>query len=186
MTISISEVPIWVSILFVLIFSTIPVFLISNTVKKVLSVDYKSVSIKISKNIIIFYWSYFLVIASVSLTGFFKENALPPRIILLAVIPLLLFYLFYVQNRYWFQQVFKNISLAQLIFIHVFRFVGVFFFLNYAYEALPKTFAYIGGTGDILTAILVFPVIWSLKNQKKHYQHQAHNNKYFLLLLIQH
>ena len=65
----------------------------------------------------------------------------------------------------WFKFVFEYIKLDQLILIHLFRFVGVFFFLAYYYESIPKEFAYIGGTGDILTAILVIPVVMALRKE---------------------
>jgi len=168
MSVSITLVPIWVSILFVVLFSTIPVFLIANTVKKVLRRHHKETSLKMAKNIKVFYWVYFILISGVSLTGFFTKNVLPPRIILYSVIPLFLFYIFYIQKTNWFQLVLKDITLEQLVFIHVFRFVGSFFFLLYAYDVLPKSFAYIGGVGDILSALLVFPVIYALKNRKRY------------------
>jgi len=168
MTDFITKGPAWLSFLFVIVFSTIPVFLISNTVKKVLEKENKTMSIKIAKRIKIFYWSYFAVVGFLSFMGVFIKNTLPPLIIVCTVIPLFLFYVLYVQKRDWFQQVFKNITLEQLVFIHVFRFVGIFFFVNYFYEVLPKSFAYIGGIGDILTALLVFPVIYFLKHKKSY------------------
>lgn len=165
MDLSITQVPLWVSILFILSFSTIPVFLIANVVK----IAYANGNIEngsaISKKIIVFYWSYFAIIALVSLTGFFTKNMLPPRIILMAVLPLFLFYIFYVQKTNWFKIAFEHIKLEQLIFIHIFRFVGVFFFINYYYDVLPKEFAFIGGGGDILTAILVIPVVVALRKK---------------------
>jgi len=163
MELSITQVPIWVSALFIISFSTIPVYLIANAVKlthKNSNDNKKSVT---SKKIFLFYWSYFLIIALVSFTSFFEKNVLPPRIIVFAAIPLFLFYLFYVQKTKWFKFVFKHIKLEQLIYIHLFRFVGVFFFINYYYDAVPKAFAYIGGTGDILTAILAIQVTMALR-----------------------
>ncbi len=163
MELSITQVPIWVSILFVFSFLTVPVFCIANTITSVA----KNVAIEnsagIRKNTILFYWSYFGIIATVSLTGFFEKNVLPPRILLTAAIPLFLFYIFYVYRAAWFKLVLAHIKLEQLIFIHIFRFVGGFFFLCYFYDALPKEFAYIGGVGDIVSAILVIPVVIALK-----------------------
>jgi len=99
----------------------------------------------------------------VSLTGFFAVNVIPPRIILLTAVPLFLFYLLYVQRTDWFKTAFANIKLEQLVFIHLFRFVGVFFLLVYFYDALPKEFAFIGGFGDIISALLVIPVVAALR-----------------------
>jgi hypothetical protein len=165
MDLLVTQVPTWISILFIISFSTVPVYLIVNAVQVV----YKNIDTKkgtsIGRKIFTFYWSYFAIIALVSFSGFFKENVLPPRIIIFAAIPLFLFYLFYVQKTKWFKFVFEHIKLEQLIYIHLFRFVGVFFFLVYFYDALPKDFAYIGGAGDILTAILTIPVVMALRKK---------------------
>ncbi|MEM9850258.1 MAG: hypothetical protein AAF847_20365, partial [Bacteroidota bacterium] len=58
--------------------------------------------------------------------------------------------------------------LSDLVKIHLFRFVGIFFFINYYYGTLPKQFAFIGGGGDILTAMLAIWVIYVLNRQKKY------------------
>ena len=163
MDLSITQVPVWLSILFIISFSTIPVFLITNAVKLAYQNENTAIDLSINRKIIFFYWSYFAIIALVSLAGYFEKNTLPPRIILTAVIPLFLFYLIYVLRAKWFKIIFKHIKLEQLIFIHLFRFVGVFFFLVYFYGALPKEFAFIGGSGDILTAVLVIPVVIALR-----------------------
>jgi len=163
MDLSITEVPTWLSILFILCFATIPVWLITNTVQIVFKTSDSKKGELLRKKIILFYALYFTIIALISLTGFFKVNIIPPRIIVFTTIPLLLFYLFYVQKTNWFKFLFSHIKLEQLIFIHLFRFVGVFFLLVYMYDAIPKQFAFIGGIGDIITAILVLPVIWSIK-----------------------
>ncbi|RKR07021.1 hypothetical protein CLV91_3251 [Maribacter vaceletii] len=163
MDLAITQVPVWLSILFIISFSTIPVFLINQAVKFAYE-NYKTSSL-LRKRIVIFYWLYFGIVAVLSLTGFFMKNVLPPRIILVTVIPLFLFYILYVQRTKWFAIVFKHIKLEQLVFIHVFRFVGVFFFLVYFYDVIPKEFACIGGAGDILTAVLVFPVVRALKKR---------------------
>lgn len=165
MDLSITQVPLWVSILFIISFSAIPVFLITNAVK----LAYKNGSIEnessINKKIITFYWCFFAIVALVSLTGFFAVNVIPPRIILFTALPLFLFYIFYVQKTNWFKIAFEHIKLEQLIFIHIFRFVGIFFFLTYYYGVLPKEFAFIGGGGDILSAILVIPVVAALRKK---------------------
>lgn len=164
MDLSISQVPIWLSILFSISFSTIPIFLIANTVKKVLGKN----GAQLCKKIILFYWVYFILIGLVSLTGFFTVNALPPRIIITTALPLLLFYLFYVQKTTWFKHLYRHIKLEQIIYIHLFRFVGIFFILTCLYDALPIEFALIGGIGDIVSATLAIPVIYALKKGKSY------------------
>jgi len=166
MDLSITDVPAWLSILFILCFATIPVLLITNTVQTIFKNKDPEKSKSLTKKIKLFYGAFFSLIAIVSLTGFFKENVLPPRIILFGTLPLSLFYFLYVQRTAWFKILFQQIKIEQLIFIHLFRFVGVFFLLVYLYGALPKQFAFIGGLGDIITATLVLPVIWTIKNKK--------------------
>ncbi|MFK7807019.1 MAG: hypothetical protein AB8F74_04375 [Saprospiraceae bacterium] len=163
MDLSITQVPLWLSFLFVACFSTFPVFLIANAAKEAYQKENTQNASIIRKKIILFYWLYLAIVAAVSLTGFFMENVLPPRIILFTAVPLFLFYLFYVQRTEWFQVAFKYIKVEDLIFIHLFRFVGIFFFLVYQYDAIPKAFAFIGGTGDIVSAVLVIPVVIALK-----------------------
>ncbi len=163
MELSTTQVPVWVSTLFIICFSTIPVYLIASSIKLAYKNENNKINPTINKRIVLFYWSYFIMIALVSLTGFFEKNVIPPRIIIFTAIPLFLFYLFYVQKTKWFKFVFEHIKLEQLILIHLFRFVGVFFFLAYYYDSIPKEFAYIGGSGDILTAILAIPVVVALR-----------------------
>lgn len=167
MDLSITQVPIWVNVLFVISFSTLPFYLILKAVKSTYqdsnSQEYK----KTRQKIILFYSLYFLAVAIISLTGFFMVNTLPPRILLVTSWPLLLFYFFFIRKKSWFQLILQKIKLEQLILIHAFRFVGVFFFILYYYETLPKSFAYVGGYGDIISAILVFPVIAFLKKKAK-------------------
>jgi hypothetical protein len=103
-----------------------------------------------------------------SVLGLFAQNTIPPKIILTCTIPLLLFYILYVQKANWFKEIFAQITIDQLVKIHIFRFIGVFFFLVYSYDALPKAFAFIGGTGDILAATLAIPLIYIIKKKNKY------------------
>jgi quinol-cytochrome oxidoreductase complex cytochrome b subunit len=57
-----------------------------------------------------------------------------------------------------------------LVRLHIFRLVGAFFIIGWFYEALPKSFALIGGIGDIfvaLTAIFVAKLIDKKANKYK-------------------
>ena len=165
MDLHISQVPIWISGLFSIIFCTLPILLIANAIKQAFENAGLKSSLKIKKQIFVFYGLYFLIIAIMSLSGVFVKNTLPPRIMIIAVVPLFFFYLFYVKGRGWFKLVFKNIKLEQLIFIHVFRFVGFFFIVAYFYGALPKAFAFIGGIGDIVSAVLAIVVVVALRKK---------------------
>ncbi|RNC87203.1 MAG: hypothetical protein ED556_07215 [Winogradskyella sp.] len=168
MDLSITQVPLWLSITFIVSFVTIPIFLIANAANKAYYKGKTEAGIKIRNKILIFYWTYLVIVALVSLTGVFVQNTFPPLIVVTVALPLLAFYMLYVLRQSWFKTVLQNIRLDQLVYVHIFRFVGVFFFLVYAYGGLPKSFAYIGGAGDIITAILVIPVVMALR-QKKSY-----------------
>lgn len=163
MDLSITQVPVWLSLLFIVCFSTLPVFLIVRVIKAAQQNGNIKNGAVLRKKIILAYGLFLLVVAAVSLSGFFTKNVLPPRVIVFISIPLFLFYFLYVQKTKWFQLIWKHVTIEQLVSIHLFRFVGIFFFLVYHYLVIPKSFAYIGGTGDVLTAILVFPVIIALR-----------------------
>ena len=136
MDLSITQVPYWLSALFLISFFFAPVLLIARTAK--LAYPSSPLGTKLYQRIVTFYWCYFAIVALVSLSGFYAVNVFPPRIIVFTVVPLFLFYLIYVQRAKWFKQLFDKLTLRDLIYIHIFRFVGVFFFLVYAYDALPK------------------------------------------------
>ncbi len=159
-----TSVPTWISVTFALIFSTAPIFLITNAIRAAERAGNLDTS-SLRKRVIAFYWGYFLIVSLVSFTGYFVVNEIPPRIIVTTALPLFLFYLIYLPRTKWFQQVFFHVPLEDLVRIHLFRFVGVFFFIAYNYDVLPKNFAYIGGAGDILAATLVFSVLWALKKK---------------------
>ncbi|MCG8331001.1 MAG: hypothetical protein MI974_25130 [Chitinophagales bacterium] len=165
MELYITNVPYWVSISFAILFASIPPLLIANAAKAAYDQGNIPGGQDIKRKIIYFYAAFFFLVGLISLTGFFAENLLPPRIIVTTAIPLFLFYLFIVQRMGWFKISFEHIRLEQLIQIHLFRFVGIYFFLTYMYDAIPYTFAFIGGAGDILTAALAIPLLYFMKRQ---------------------
>ncbi|MBX2829275.1 MAG: hypothetical protein KTR22_14005 [Flavobacteriaceae bacterium] len=167
MEVSITQVPLWISISFAILMLTVPAWLIAQTTKNALAASGNPSVMVIRNRVLLFYFLFFVVIAIISLSGFFMKNTLPPRVIIFAAIPLFLFYVIFVQRRPWFKTAFEHVTLEGLIQIHLFRFVGIFFFLLYAEDALPKTFAYIGGAGDVLTALFAIPTLYFLKKKAK-------------------
>ena len=168
MELSITQVPLWLSLSFIVSFVTVPVFLIAQAAKAACSQGSIKDGDKIAKRIILFYWVFLAIVGLVSLSGYYMENVLPPRIMVFTIIPLFLFYMIYVSRSTWFKLIFEHIRLEQLIFIHIFRFVGVFFFLIYIYDAIPLEFALAGGIGDLVAATLVFPVIAALRMKRSY------------------
>ncbi|MEL7121677.1 MAG: hypothetical protein AAFO07_19670 [Bacteroidota bacterium] len=165
MDLHLTQVPAWVSTSFALFLLTVPILLIANAVKRALDQANRVDGKMMRRNIIIFYLIYFMVTGVLSILGTYAINTFPPRIIVGAALPLFLFYFLVVQRKEWFKAVFKYVSLETLVYIHLFRFVGVFFFTLNSYGVIPDLFAKIGGTGDVLTAILVIPVIYFIRKK---------------------
>ncbi len=151
----ISNMPGWVSILFVAVFA-IPIVLIANTAKQA-ALDSGMSNAK-SKNIrlsIIGFYIFWLIYASVlSLKGVLSVNTFPPKVILFTTLPLLVILLGMISNTAVFKMILTNTSLESLIRIHIFRLIGVFFILIYFYGFLPAKFALVAGLGDIATALI--------------------------------
>lgn len=166
MDIYITQAPAWISISFGLLMISVPSVLIANAAKAANDQLGLLNSQILKRRILLFYTVFFLAIGAISFSGFFTVNTLPPRIIVFVSLPLLLFYTLVVQRKTWFKTIFEKIKVEQLVQIHLFRFVGVFFYLLYLHGALPKSFAIIGAAGDILTAAFAIPIIYLLKKKK--------------------
>jgi hypothetical protein len=167
-----TSVPAWVSILFIFTFP-IAIFLIANTAKiAAINAGFGAQkAAKIRFNIITFCAIYLLYVSMMSFTGIFHVNTLPPKILLFTTLPLAIFYFGFVFRSKIYWTLLDNTPLESLIRIHIFRFVGVFFIINYGYGALPKTFALVGGIGDIFAAITAIFVANAVKNRKS-YSHK--------------
>jgi hypothetical protein len=81
-------------------------------------------------------------------------------------IPLLVALFGIAGNTKLFKQLLHSITLESLITLHIFRVVGVFFILLYGYQLLPADFAFSSGMGDIITALLAYPVARAVSNRK--------------------
>jgi hypothetical protein len=166
MNILTASVPAWVSILFIVTFPIV-IFLVANIAKnaaiKAGLGEPKAANIRLS--IIAFCGFYLLYVSLMSFTGIFQVNTLPPRILLFTAVPLAIFYFGVVFRSKIYWTLLKNVKLESLISIHIFRLVGVFFIINYMYGALPKTFALIGGIGDIFAAVTAIFVANAVKNR---------------------
>ena len=158
-----NAVPTWLSALFLMCF-LFPIVMIVRTVKTAtINTNINpSTGKKIPQMVALFFGLYYLYVALMSYTGIFHENTLPPKILWFTAIPLLLFYFLIVFRAKIFWTLLENVKLSALVRIHMFRFVGIFFILGWQFSILPKSFALIGGLGDIFvafTAIFVARVI---------------------------
>jgi hypothetical protein len=169
MELYITAVPLWVNLTFLLSFP-IGIILIGQAVQKAyLNANQSSdTAKKKQRNTLLFYGFYLAAVAVTSATGLFSGNSLPPRILIFTTLPLLAFYLFYVMRSDWYHFIIKNVTLQTLIFIHAFRFIGIFFFITYSYGALPWNFALAGGAGDIIAALLGFCAIYAINHRKSY------------------
>jgi hypothetical protein len=171
MTIFTNSVPQWISALFLISF-IIPIFMIANLVKQgALNSNLGNEKNKsLPRNVIVFFTTYYLYVTIMSFTGVFQVNTLPPRILVFTGIPLTLFYFIFVFRTKLFWKILENVKLSSLVKIHVFRLVGVFFIVSWYYNILPKSFALIGGIGDIFAAITAIFVANLIEKKSKNYK----------------
>ena len=171
MTIFTNWVPQWISALFVISF-IIPIFMIANLVKQgALKANIENDKTKtLPRNVIIFFATYYIYVALMSFTGVFQVNTLPPRILVFTGIPLTLFYFIFIFRTKLFWTILENVKLSSLVKIHVFRFVGIFFIIGWYYNILPKSFALIGGIGDIFAAMTAIFVANLIEKKSKNYK----------------
>lgn len=117
--------------------------------------------------IISFYLLYLLYASLLALYGVLDVNALPPRAILYAGVPLALILFGLIGNTQIFKKLLTAISLQSLISLHIFRILGVFFLILYGFHLLPAAFALFAGMGDMITAIAAIPVARMVARQTK-------------------
>jgi hypothetical protein len=167
-----NSVPTWLSVLFLICF-LVPIFMIVQVVKKAVSQpDFvnNTNAKKLPTWIFLFYTSYYLYVMFMSFSVVFQVNTLPPRVLLFTAIPLALFYFLFVFRTKLFWNILEQVTLSQLVRIHIFRLVGVFFILGWAYKILPKNFAFVSGIGDIFAAITAIFVAILIDKKVKNYK----------------
>jgi hypothetical protein len=123
-------------------------------------------STRIRNSIIIFYLLWLGYASVLALKGTLFFNTLPPRPFVFLTIPLLLILFAIVGNTNLFKKLVRSASLESLISMHVFRVLGIFFFLLSFYKLLDPQFAVSAGLGDIITAIFAIPIARSVAQQK--------------------
>ena len=167
MTNYVSGMPSWVMILFLLSFFCILGFIANRVKQAALSAGMPPSKAKnIQYGIFGFYIIYLTYVSILSLKGVFDNNSLPPAVMVFGGIPLLVILFGIVGNTKLFKKLFDSITLESLITLHIFRLVGVFFIILYSYQLLPAEFAFSAGMGDIITALLAFPVARMFLNGK--------------------
>lgn len=142
-------IPQWVSLSFLIVIP-IPVILIALAARKGAPRERKNVFFY---TVLVFYFSYFTYVTIGSFNGLFDKIFFPPIILLYTTFPLMIFLFTVVIRSTFYKTLFENIALEDLVKIHIFRLIGVFFLLLAYHETLPKFFAIVAGLGDMITAI---------------------------------
>jgi hypothetical protein len=157
-------VPQWISTLFLvaipLPFILIIWFVYQETIKtRNLSVFY---------SVIAFFVFYLAYITFASFNGWFSQVSLPPKVLLLTTFPFAILLFGLVSNSKIYKTILENALIENLIRLHIFRVIGIFFVLLAFHDALPKTFALIAGLGDIITAISSIFVVRAIQKKEKY------------------
>ena len=153
--------PDWISIAFLMVIF-IPSIMIAFLAKKGLKN-----SNRVFYRVVAFFATYFIYVTVASLNGLFDKVFLPPLVLLFCTFPLAIFLFTVVINLKIFKQFLENIALEDLVAVHIFRLIGVFFLLIAYHDALPKFFAIIAGSGDIITAITSIFVVKAIREKQK-------------------
>ncbi len=156
--------PDWLSIAFSISITLPFILIICFVYKQGLLINNK----KVYLYTILFYLAYLIYIGFASYNGLFSITALPPRVLLFTTFPYALILFSLVLNANPIKNIIHQASIQSLVALHIFRVVGVFFILLAFYNSLPKTFAFIAGFGDIITALSSIYIFKAIQ-QKKHY-----------------
>ncbi len=138
-------VPQWISTMFLIVIP-LPFLLILLFIKKISS-TYTSGAV------LVFYSIYLTYITFASFSGWFNYVSLPPRILLYTTFPYAFLLFGVVINLKIYKTILNNAPLENIVKLHMFRVIGVFFILLGLHDFLPKYFAFIAGLGDIITAL---------------------------------
>jgi len=163
----ISSMPVWAIVLFIASF-LYSVTLIANPAKQ--AALNAGMPLNKARNIQFgifgFYLLYLAYVSFLSLKGVFDDTSLPPKVMLWASIPLLIFLFGFIGNTKLYKKLLRSIQLESLITIHVFRLVGIFFIILYFYHLLPAKLAVSAEMGDVITALLALPVASMVAKRK--------------------
>lgn len=120
--------------------------------------------------VIAFFGLYLTYIALADYKGWFNQVALPPKILLFTTFPFAFLLFVIVSKTEVYKTILENVALDNVVKLHIFRLIGVFFILLATHNALPKPFAFIAGTGDMLTAVSSIFVANAIQNKKSYAQ----------------
>jgi hypothetical protein len=148
-----SNVPLWVSVTFSLVFP-ITIYFIAQTIKQgaINAQIPDSQTNKIFRGVILFFVLYLIYVSIMAFTGILSVNTLPPIVLLFTALPLMIFFFGFIFNKPIYWKILDGITLQSLVRLHIFRFVGAYFLITAYFNALPAHFAILAGLGDMATA----------------------------------
>ncbi|MFC0513535.1 hypothetical protein ACFFGT_04960 [Mucilaginibacter angelicae] len=164
----VSAAPLWAVIVFIPVF-LYSVFFITRTARQAALnaglAQHQARNIRFG----IFGFSvlYLLYASMLALNGVLDVNALPPRALVWAGIPLMVILFAIIGNLPLYKRLLQSIPLEALIRVHIFRVVGVFFLILLSYRVLPARFGLFAGLGDIITALFAYPVARMASRQQR-------------------
>lgn len=157
-------VPQWISTLFIFAI-TVPFILVALFVRR----EAKKVNNKIAyPTVIVFFALYLSYITLASSNGWFNQVSFPPKVLLFTTFPFAFLLFTIVLNTKIYLCILNNTALENIVKLHIFRLIGVFFILLTIHDALPKPFALIAGIGDMLTAVSSIFVAKAIQNNKRY------------------
>lgn len=154
-----NQVPLLFSILFLIAF-IFPVTMVARLAKKG----------KVKNGfwlVLGFYIPYLTIVALASLSGFFDDVMLPPKIVLTTTLPLAIC-ITIIYGTAICKKANAVLGLEDLVKVHIFRLIGSTFIVLFFYELLPPIFAIFAGTGDLLTALTSIFVAKAIRDEKKY------------------
>jgi uncharacterized membrane protein (DUF485 family) len=157
-------VPQWISIAFCIAIP-LPFILITLFVRKASKDAAQRHAYPIVISFFVLYLSYVIL---ASYNGWFNQVSLPPKVLLFTTFPFAFLLFVFVVNTRVYKSIVETAALEDLVKLHLFRLIGVFFILLAVHDALPKPFAFIAGIGDMLTAISSLFVAEAIKNKKNY------------------
>lgn len=164
----IENLPVWITLAFLVAF----VLIINHIAMAVKEGAYnagfsKEKTSNMVRFVFFFYFGWFCFVMVLTFLGFISGNTLPPRPILFFTVPLLLFYLLYINRHPDFKIILEKVSLKTLVRIHVFRLIGCFFIILWWNGFIPRQWAFPAGFGDIITAVFSITISWWVIDKKK-------------------
>jgi hypothetical protein len=114
-----------------------------------------------------FFVLYIGYITYASQKGWFDVVSFPPRVLRLTTLFFVIFLFLVLANLKVYKAFYNKIKIQDLISVHIFRIVGGTFIILALYDSLPKTFAFIAGCGDVITALSSIYVVRQIEKGAK-------------------